>query len=266
MKHAMPVLLVALALAGDLTAAEMVSDDFSFGPGVKGREETQAGAYLGGQTTTVGDARWETPVGGKQNVRRGGLNFRFTDENGGDDRGLVTYDHQRVVSGYFQYDFPTDDRTVVASVEFLANGSFPRGGGFWIGFTADSPSSLDLIETAADHVALRFHPGAGKRGGGLSYKCCVGGTLAQNAGESSLSEWAPDQVTRLTLTYNPKTRQFTGKVELPGRPDVSPLEIAGALESDVIFNHVQFDMTGQDAASTEIKKAALRKIEVGIRK
>jgi hypothetical protein len=94
----------------------------------------------------------------------------------------------------------------------------------------------------------------------------IGENAASKTTGSALQGWKPDQVTRLTLSYDAKSHQFVGRVELVDQPDAPPLEISGTIESATIFNHIQFEMTGQNATATTLKKAVFRKIDASLKK
>jgi hypothetical protein len=265
MKTVLATTVALLGLAGALRAVELAADDFDFGLTVRGREKVIPGTFLGGQITPVGHVRWQTPpVEREHGSRYTTVHLVFTDADGGDDHGLVSHAPQYgIASGFLTLDLASLKAPVTASVEFLANDSFQRPGGIWVGFTADSPSYLDIIDGRADHIALRFTTDATNEGNRkLSYQVNLSGTDSVKWSGKSLKAWTPTEVTRLSLTYDPASRQFVGKVELVNRPDVEPVEISGTLESDTIFNNVQFDMTGMDALSQRLKRAVFRRISV----
>jgi len=229
-----PLVFSLLVSSAFLRAEPVIQEDFSFGPGVSGREKITQGTRLKQSgAVTPDNAAWDTA--GAVVFAEGGKGVTFTGKEG--NAGVFI----EVDPGLFESGSP-----VRAEIEFVPGDVWvePSGiPGIWLGFANSSSAKKDLlanINDKGDHVALRYTATPDPVNWCLRAETGVSGETG--VAEGAKIPMRPDATYRMTLVYDPSNHSFQGELSDPESGSVKPLK--GTLALPPVFNLLRVDFTG----------------------
>jgi hypothetical protein len=169
----------AVILAGTISQALTVTDNFDWGAGVSGRTAVTSGQSIAGLTTQTGGAVWTTGQG----VFCGGS---------GSGNGLLD------VAGVVNFGYVPVSGWSSEVIDVTVKGFFDAGTGtlpgIWFGFQQFAQNKL-LNRVATDKLFVRLAPN-----GGITFRSVIGG-VTNNAVVPPLS-YAPGELLTLRLSVD----------------------------------------------------------------